>query len=139
MFSGANLSTKQAKLLEQLPDFGSRTIVPKKMYSTSDLAALTAQTGDEFAMFTTGGRRLIVRGNPRSVPINTSAAEQLANQGWRWSAHSHPGISQTVLTASGGDRAVLSQFINQAKSRIFNSVGRSQPFGKDFSDWLPGQ
>jgi len=109
------------------------------MYSTSDLAALTAQTGDEFAMFTTGGRRMIIRGNPRSVPINTSAAEQLANQGWRWFAHSHPGISQTVLTASGGDRAVLSQFVNQAKSRIFNSVGRSQIFGKDWSDWLPGQ
>jgi hypothetical protein len=47
-------------------------------------------TGDEFAMFTTGGRRMIMRGSPDTVPVTPAQAEALSAQGWRWSAHTHP-------------------------------------------------
>lgn len=82
-----SLNSRQAAALEQLPDFGSQVILGKN-FGQGDLAALTAQTGDEFAMFTTGGRRLVFRGDSESVPITPDMASDLADQGWRWSTHS---------------------------------------------------
>lgn len=45
--------------------------------SLNDLAALTAKTGDEFAMFTRGSQRIIIRGNANAVNINGSMAQEL--------------------------------------------------------------
>ena len=61
----ADLNARQLGALDQLPDFGSRAILHKS-FGQKDLAAVTAATGDEFAMFTAGGRRLVVRGNHQS-------------------------------------------------------------------------
>ena len=55
------LNRRQSAVLEQLPEFGSRAIVGNN-FGQRDLVALTAATGDEFAMFSVGGRRLIIRG-----------------------------------------------------------------------------
>jgi hypothetical protein len=63
------LNSRQAAVLEQLPEFGSSTVAHKS-FGQRDLSALTAATGDEFAMFSTGGRRMIFRGDASSVPIN---------------------------------------------------------------------
>ncbi|EIX6435701.1 hypothetical protein MKU92_004735 [Salmonella enterica] len=90
-------------MLDQLNGFGSQTIT-SKAFGNQDLAALSAATGDEFAMFTTGGRRLIIRGNATSVPIDVVKAQELSAQGWRWSSHVHPDGS---TMSSPGDRAVL--------------------------------
>jgi hypothetical protein len=131
LFDGGRLSNSQANILETLPNAGNSTIVPKRSVSVRDLSALTAQTGDEFAMFTTGGRRLIVRGTQTSVPINTEAAKELASKGWRWSAHTHPGITNAGLRASTGDVSVLQQFTRQTQSLISNSVGNVRRFVND--------
>jgi len=69
---GVELNNRQKKLLEQLSDFDSKVIVPKKSVKMSDLAALTAYTGDEFAMFTNGNERLIIRGNQRGVNVDVT-------------------------------------------------------------------
>jgi len=124
--------------LEQLPEVGARTVV-SKAFGQRDLAALTAATGDEFAMFTTGGRRLIIRGVPGSVPVTPEMAEGLAGQGWRWSGHTHPGVDATVLRSSLGDRAVLGA-MGQGRSAILNSTGQYRlftPVGDSLQGWMP--
>lgn len=134
-----SLSNSQKAVLAQLPRSGSRIIVPKKAFGQKDLAALTAATGDEFAMFTAGGRRLIIRGTADGVPIGPKEAATLARQGWRWSAHTHPGTTRQVLRSSGADRKVLEQFRNK-RSAIRNSEGDRRlftPAGDDLGGYLP--
>jgi hypothetical protein len=133
------LSSNQASVLAQLETAGSKTIVPKKSFGQVDLASLSAATGDEFAMFTTGGRRLVVRGTQTSIPISTAdgTAQALVDQGWRWSAHVHP---DGTLRSSPGDRSVLSVFSNQ-RSAILDVAGNRMTFtpsGDSIgADWLP--
>ncbi|RKH12949.1 hypothetical protein D7V97_07115 [Corallococcus sp. CA053C] len=132
------LSPVQSSVLERLNGPGAQTIVSKRLFGNKDLTALTAATGDEFAMFSTGGRRLIVRGTPDSVPITPSIAARLRERGWRWSSHTHPGDSKNVLRSSDGDRAVLEAIGN--KSAIFNSIGERRMFtkwGDSLDGWTP--
>ncbi|WP_167285124.1 putative Ig domain-containing protein [Marilutibacter alkalisoli] len=132
------LNSRQAAVLEQLPEFGSSTIAHKG-FGQRDLAALTAATGDEFAMFSTGGRRLIFRGDVGSVPINPEMASQLSGQGWRWSSHTHPGFEIGVLRSSPGDQAVL-RAMGGNQSAIFNSMGQRgmfTPNGDSLNGWKP--
>ena len=103
------------------------------------MAALTAETGDEFAMFSTGGRRLIFRGDSGSVPVTPDLAEQLSAQGWRWSSHTHPGFDVGVLRSSPGDQAVLGA-MGGNQSAIFNSLGQRgifTPNGDSLNGWIP--
>lgn len=93
------------------------------------MAALTARTGDEFAMFTLGSRRLIVRGDQKYTYIE-ALIPKLTKEGWTWSAHTHPGITPASLIPSGkgGDRGLL-ELINQEQSLILNSTGKRSIFG----------
>lgn len=116
---GADLNNRQKKLLSDLPDYDSRLTVPKKSVKMSDLSALTAHTGDEFAMFTKGGERLIIRGNNIKVEIHKSDAMMLAESGYRWSGHTHPGTDFQCLTASSGDMDILACF-KHTRSVIYN-------------------
>jgi hypothetical protein len=132
------LNFRQAAVLDQLPEFGSNTIVHKSFRQT-DLAALTAATGDEFAMFSTGGRRLIYRGDFESVPITPEIAQGLAEQGWRWSSHVHPGYDTGVLRSSIGDQSVL-RAMGGNQSAIYNSMGQRSiftPAGDSLNGWMP--
>lgn len=137
MFDGATLNKKQQRLLSDLTNYGDHTTVRKNNVNLNDISALTAYTGDEFALFTNSGRRMIIRGDSISVPVNQSTAQNLANQGWRWSGHTHPGMTRTILAPSEGDRLILKQFTKQKYSATYNSVGNYQKFSKDWSDWLP--
>lgn len=135
-----DLSVAQTKTLTQLPKMGSRIIVTKG-FGQNDLAALSAATGDEFAMFTTGGRRLIIRGNATGVPIGIVEAEELATKGWRWSSHVHP---DGTLRSSLGDRAILKIFKDHnlnSKSSISDPYGRRFNFSPDGDlispEWRP--
>lgn len=133
------LNKAQQQTLSQLPRYGSRTIIPKRWFGSRDLAALTTETGDEFAMFSSRGQRMIIRGDFESVPINAHDAQALASQGWRWSAHTHPGTTPLVLRSSEGDRIILSYFANQ-RSAIFNSLGDRKLFTVDgdiLENWRP--
>jgi hypothetical protein len=110
-------------ILEMLPEYDSRCIVNKKRVSMSDLSALTAETGVEFAMFTKGNNRLIIRGDVGSVNVSKSYAMDLKLQGYRWSGHTHPGSDDFCLMPSGGDKEVLNIFDQQCTA-IYNSAGK---------------
>ena len=124
------LKSRQQKLLDALPGYGSRVTVGKKQVSMVDLAALTAKTGDEFAMFTRKNKRLIVRGDPIRVPITPEDASELNRKGFVWSGHTHAGTDMLSITPSDGDRAVLKCF-DQEASVIYNSKGLRNVFWKD--------
>ena len=123
VFSAKELSQRQQNILGKLPGYGSQVIVDKRDVSMIDLSALTAKTGDEFAMFTRGGKRLIVRGDYRSVPISVESAAVLHNEGYRWSGHTHVGLADTSLIASNGDKRILKEF-EQSKSALYNAAGK---------------
>ncbi len=127
---GTSLNNRQKLLLEQLSEFDSRITVPKKSVKMSDLAALTATTGNEFALFTKGNSRLVIRGNAKMVNIGIEDAKILAAEGYRWSGHTHPGDSAFVLIASNGDKAVLKCFL-QEQSVIYNSKDEYNVYGKE--------
>ncbi len=123
---GVELNNRQ----KQLADFDSNVIVPKDSVNIADLAALTAETGHEFAMFTKSGNRLIIRGNTNMVNIDIEKANQLAKEGYRWSGHTHPGVDFNCLTASPGDKSILRCF-PQNTSVIYNSKGQYLTFDKE--------
>ena len=84
---------------------------------------ITAKTGDEFAMFTRKGERLIVRGNSEQVPLGARKIVEMRELGYKWSGHTHPGYSEAGLIASQGDRDTLRLF-RQGNSAIYNAAGR---------------
>lgn len=126
------LNNRQMRLREQMPAFDSRVTVRKKDVNMRDLAALTAQTGDEYALFTRRGERLVIRGSASMTNIDEQTAREMAAAGWRWSGHTHPGTDLFCLYSSEGDRLVLSAF-GQETSVIYNSLGQWLIFenGKD--------
>lgn len=124
------LNTRQKQILEQLPEYDSRAIVPRETVNMADLSALTAKTGDEFAMFTKGSERLVIRGNSVKVNIDVIEAKRLSQNGYRWSGHTHPGTEINSLLPSPGDKAILNAF-NQNNSVIYNSKGLFATFGKE--------
>jgi hypothetical protein len=127
---GTPLNNRQQQLLDRLPGFDSRATFDKKTVNMADLAALTAKTGDEFAMFTKGRERLVVRGDKEIVNVDLDEAGALAEQGYRWSGHTHPGIGDFVKTASAGDKNILRKF-RQSRSVIYDSKGAYETYGKD--------
>ncbi len=124
-----DLNERQKLLLEQLPEFNSQVVVDKKNVNMSDLSALTAKTGCEFAMFTKGSERLIIRGNNKMVNVDIQMAKNLAKAGYRWSGHTHPGDTFLVMQPSDGDYAILACF-KQESTAIYNSIGNFRTFEK---------
>ena len=127
MHFDVELNTRQKKLLQKLSDYDSSVIVNKSDVNLKDLAALTAKTGNVFAMFTRGSQRMIVRGNSNAVNINGSMAQKLYNSGFKWSGHTHPGTGLNVKFASEGDIYILNQF-KQTQSVILDSRGNFNVF-----------
>lgn len=125
-----DLNNRQKELLENLPEYDSRITVPKEAVNMADLSALTAKTGDEFAMFTKGNERLIIRGNDKMVNIGIEDAQAFVSDGYKWSGHTHPGVDEYCLQASTGDMEILKCF-NQEISVIYNSKGNFQTFEKE--------
>jgi SPP1 gp7 family putative phage head morphogenesis protein len=123
------LNNRQQKLLDNLQNYDSKTIVKKNEVKMSDLSALTAKTGNEFAMFTKGNKRLIIRGNEYHVNVNEELAMELKRQGYKWSGHTHPGVTGFELLESDGDIKILNVF-NQNNSSIYNSSGKHIVFQK---------
>lgn len=131
LHTGRPLNNRQKNLLDALTDYDSKVTVAKKNVNMHDLSALTAITGDEFALFTKGKERLVIRGNANSVNIDIEKAVELSKQGYKWSGHTHPGIMGNTLIASDGDKLILKAF-NQEKSVIYNSKGSYEVF---YEEW----
>lgn len=98
--------------------------------NTTDLAALTAKTGYEFALFRLGSQRVVVRGANNGLDIRGKLYDELTSNNYRWSAHTHPGTNVNVLMTSGfpGDRHALQQF-KRNQSMILNDSGQRAVFG----------
>lgn len=124
---GTDLNNRQRRLLERLPKRNSRIVVKKREATMKDLSALTAQTGVEYAMFTRGNERLIIKGHEVGVDIDVDEAKRLWAQGYKWSGHTHPGDDNLTLIASSGDYAILKEF-HQESSVIYNSMGERSVF-----------
>ncbi|MGN0648917.1 MAG: hypothetical protein ACI4KM_00625 [Oscillospiraceae bacterium] len=129
-FDDIPLNNRQQELLDNLPEYDSRVTVHRDSVNMADLSALTAKTGDEFAMFTKGNERLIIRGNYSKVNIDIEEAKKLAAQGYKWSGHTHPGDSSFCLEASEGDWLVFECFEQQSMA-IYNSKGQYRRFDKE--------
>ena len=121
------LSARQSRMLGVLLKSGSRVTLHKSDVSMTDIAALTAKTGDEFAIFTRGSQRTVMRDDTQSVSIEPKEASDMKEQGWRWSAHTQPGLETRHTIASAGDQAVLKAF-GQEHSLIMNSRGQTNVF-----------
>lgn len=124
------LNSRQEKLLKLLPEYDSRAIVPKDSVNMADLSALTAKTGDEFAMFTKGNERMVVRGNTGGVNIDVEQAKRLNTEGYRWSGHTHPGTGINTTIPSSGDKEILNCF-DQEQGVIYDSKGSFRTFEKE--------
>ncbi len=124
------LNNRQQQLLDALPNFDSRITVPKKSVNMADLSALTAKTGDEFAMFTNKDKRFVIRGNEYKVNVTVAEATALADQGYRWSGHTHPGTDPNVKVPSQGDKEILKCF-PQEFGVIYDSKGNYRTFEKE--------
>lgn len=124
------LSSRQNALLDALPKARSKLTLHKSGVNTTDIAALTAYTGNEFAIFTRGSQRLIVRGYNYNIGLSIDNLQLLKQQGFKFSAHTHPTgttFSRYILDASSGDRLALTVF-KQEKSLILDSLGRRNIF-----------
>lgn len=124
---GDPINSRQKRILDKLPEYDSRYVFKRREVSMKDLAALTAHTNVEFAMFTKGGERLIIRGERNSVNVDPPKAAVLAKQGYRWSGHTHPGREQYLCVPSPGDRNVLA-VMGHNYSVIYSSTGRKYVF-----------
>ncbi|MDR2693510.1 MAG: hypothetical protein LBB74_04760 [Chitinispirillales bacterium] len=122
---GKPLNDRQQALLDKLPGYDSKAEVDKSDVSMMDLAALTAKTGDEFAMFTLGAKRLIVRGDFEHVNIDTVKAAEMNAQGYKWSGHTH----MKGVIPSDGDKKILRHF-RQVLGSIYDADGDYNFFGK---------
>ena len=126
----ADLNNRQKKVLARLDKAGDTLVSTKSQIKTKDIAALTAKEGVEFSLFTKGNKRMIVRGTEFSTPVGEQKLRQLAEDGWKFSAHTHPTVGPWSLTPSPGDKKVLYLF-NKGQSVIYNASGEFETFFKE--------
>jgi hypothetical protein len=140
------LSPRQANLLEHLSESGKNIIIKKNDINVYDIACLTARTGDEFAIFTLGSRRMILRGDYKAIEIPRILTDKLKAEQWKWSAHTH--VQPGDLRPSGigksrkpsdltpfGDRDVLAT-LDQEQSLLLDSIGRRRVFTQQYGDYI---
>lgn len=126
------LRREQKKLLEQVPEVGNWTKLRKKQVSVKDLAALTASTGHEFAVFTGKSSKILIHGTSKSWHIPHDAWEVIKSNQYEWTAHSHP--TMTKITVSPEDRETLKLFTWQEKSTIIDLKGNTKEFTASTQD-----
>ena len=128
------LKEKQKLLLGGLEKAGDFVQLKKKDVSLDDLAALSAYQKCEFAIFTKGKNRILLRGNYNSCNISETLSEIVLDKRWEWTGHSHPTI--TKLSASSADRNALKHFTWQKESSIIDLKGNTITFTSDEQEWF---
>lgn len=107
------LLSEQQKLLNKVPKAGDWAKVRKKQVNTKDLAALTAATGHEFAIFTGKNSKILIHGSAKTWHIPGEAWKIIEENRYEWTSHSHPTISK--IMSSPEDRKTLEMFTWQEK------------------------
>lgn len=127
--NAAKLSEADARILETIAERFSWTEVPTEAADIYTLAALTARTGDEFAMFARGNVKIIMHGasaNGMPWTLPNDLARRVFDEQLRWTGHSHPTTMD--LKASDDDRKTLAVFKWQKKSTIVDLTGKTISF-----------
>lgn len=123
---GDKLSKRQNSIIKTITEDGKYYKFNKRDISLNDVAAITSATNSEYAMFTKGTERLIIKGNQVGINITFKEIERLAKDGYRWTCHTHPGTSFDTLSPSGADREslrIFKEYNKQSRSSIYNSAG----------------
>lgn len=128
------LKEKQKLLLGGLEKAGDFVQLKKKDVSLDDLAALSAHQKCEFAIFTKGKNRILLRGNYNSCNISETLSKIVLDKKWEWTGHSHPTI--TRISASQADRNALKHFTWQKESSIIDLKGNTITFTSDEQEWF---
>lgn len=128
------LRREQKKILEKVINVGDWAEFRKKQIDVKDLAALTAATGHEFALFTGKSSKIVVHGTSQKWHIPYSAWEVIKENQYEWTAHSHPTFSR--IMASAEDRETLKRFTWQEKSTIIDLKGETKEFTASTRDWM---
>ena len=128
--SELSLNNRQKRILELLDNPGDTALVRKKSVSMNDLRQLTNVTGDEFNMFTRGGRRLIIRGRGNRIRVSEEMYNDILNGLYgKFSGHTHPGYS---LNPGPADEPFL-KILGQKRSSIWGNTGEGWlPFGQGY-------
>lgn len=128
------LRKRQQKIYEAVKDRGSWAEFRNKQVDIKDLAALTAYTGDEFALFTGDRGKIVVHGRPKRWDIPNDAWEIIKNNQYEWTAHSHPTFRN--LRCSPEDIRTLNTFTWQRESVIIDLTGKTVVFTASEQDWF---
>ena len=128
------LSMKHKLLLSKTPKKLSWCLMKAKKVDITDLPALTAATGDEFAIFEKGKHRILLRGSGPNWEIPDDLWETIVKEKWRWNGHSHPVKGKAI--ASSEDRKTLRLLTWQNESYIINLQGEIFEFNPDEQDWF---
>ena len=131
--SFTSLTNRQKAIDEKINEVDSLYSFKKKDIKMSDLISLTAINGCEYAMFTKGSERIIIRGTRYSTSDGATLIS-LAKQGYRWSGHTHPFNDWPA--PSNGDIETLKLFKNK-KTIVYNSFGKATVFN-DKGEFVKG-
>ena len=130
----ASLSRRHKRLLERVPVPFDWIVMKASSLKLKDLAALTAATGDEYAIFKRGGKAILLRGKGGNWNIPNDLLDKLLDEEWVWEGHSHPVIGYP--SSSSEDRETLRLFTWQKKSSIINLQGDVKEFTGSEQDWF---
>ena len=123
------LSETDSAILSQIEARFSWAQVPVESADIYTLAALTAETGDEFAMFARNNVKIVLHGasaDGRAWSIPEDLARRIFDEQLRWTGHSHPTTEN--LQPSVDDRKTLRLFTWQEKSDIVDLHGKTISF-----------
>ena len=104
----------------------------------SDLRAIGQVTGDEYSVYTLGGRRFVIRGHGNTIQVTESMAEDLAAGRYgRWSGHTHPPGYGLEPSSYPYDRAQIPS--GQARSALWGDPTPDNPKGITIFHRLPAE
>ena len=133
VFSGNFALRRRHKFLfDKVPEVGNWARVKNHQASLEDLAALTAFTGDEFALFSARGYKIIYHGKRKRWNIPNEVFEEICKKKMVWEGHSHPYSGD--LMASPEDIKTLKLLTWQKKSSIIDVEGNTKTFTTRYAD-----
>lgn len=116
----AGLNRHRQHLLSRVPDRDTYASFPLNTVEDKDLAYLSAETGDEFALLRGKREDILYHGTRLNCHIENSDTlmSLLQTHKLKQEIHSHPDFDK--ITPSSGDRNFL-KVIGQKKSKIISS------------------
>lgn len=131
------LDRRHKFLLNKIPNQGDWARIKSHQANLEDLAALTAFTKDEFALFSGKGYKIIFHGKRRNWSLPNDAFKEICDKRMIWEGHSHP--YQSDLQASPQDIKTLKLLTWQKESSIIDVTGVKKTFTSSYADLINEQ